>query len=221
MQRLRFLLGTLEDPFELFPMQSVVRSLASLADESEKDRIERADPWKSASPKYYTVEDEHAIEVVELLIGSAFVLGQAAITQAISLVKRIYEEVGKPSWIPEGKAQIMEMGAPVHDPTGFRKITLINAAANYYKHRYEWWDDWSGPPVSKPTIDIVLKLGLDPKGHHNLEHALRALEIFPSDLSPLGQLIREWRIKLATDLETKLVHQHLLSPRAPEIWDDP
>lgn len=221
MQQFRFLLDTLEDPFEMFPMQSVVRSLASLADESEKDRIERADPWKSASPKYYTVEDEHDIEVVELLIGSAFVLGQAAITQAISLVKRIHEEAGKPSWIPEGKAQIMEMGAPFHDQTGFSKITLINAAANYYKHRYEWWDDWSGPPSSKPTIGIVLKMGLVPKGHHNLEHALRALEIFPRDVSPLGQLICEWRMKLAKDLETKLLDHHLQSPRPPEIWDDP
>jgi hypothetical protein len=137
MQQIRFLLDTLEDPFEMFPMQSVVRSLASLADESEKDRIECADPWKSASPKYYAVEDEHDIEVVELLIGSAFVLGQAAITQAVSLVKRIHAEADKPSWIPNGKAQIMEMAPPVHYQTGFRKITLINAAANYYKHRYE------------------------------------------------------------------------------------
>jgi hypothetical protein len=221
MQQLRFLLDTLEDPFEMFPMQSVVRSLASLADESEKDRIERADPWKSASPKYYTVEDEHDIEVVELLIGSAFVLGQAAITQAISIVKRIHEEAGKPSWIPEGKAQIMEMDAPVHHQTGFGTITLINAAANYYKHRYEWWEDWSGPTASKPTIDIIVKLGLIPKGQRNLEHALRALEIFPRDLSPLGRLIGEWRIQLAKDLETKLVDHCFLLVRPPEIWDDP
>jgi hypothetical protein len=221
MQKFRFLLDTLEDPFEMFPMQSVVQSLASLADESEKNRIERADPWKSVSPKYYTVEDEHDIDVVELLIGSAFVLGQAAITQAISLVKRIHEKAGKPSRIPEGKAQIMEIGAPVHDPTGFRKITLINAAANYYKHHYEWWDDWSGPPSSKATIDIVVKLGLVPWGHHNLEHALRALEIFPRDLSPLGQLIGEWRIQLAKDLETQLVVHRLLLARPPEVWGNP
>jgi hypothetical protein len=35
--------------------------------------------------KIPTVEDEHDIEVVELLIGSAFVLGQTAITQAVSI----------------------------------------------------------------------------------------------------------------------------------------
>lgn len=80
MSNIRSLLDHLEDPFEMFPMQSVSRSLAELIHATEESRFGRADPWKSASPKYYTVEDEHDIAVVDLLIGSAFVLGQAAIT---------------------------------------------------------------------------------------------------------------------------------------------
>jgi hypothetical protein len=68
---LRYWLGRLEDPFEMSPMQSVGRALAESAKEREQGRFDRAPPW-GVSSAYYTVEDEHDIEVVELLIGSAF-----------------------------------------------------------------------------------------------------------------------------------------------------
>ena len=58
----------LEDPFEMFALVHVLRSLGALADESESSRAERAG-WWGVSPKYYSVEDEHDIEVVEHLIG--------------------------------------------------------------------------------------------------------------------------------------------------------
>ena len=215
---MRYLLDTLEDPFEMFPMQSVVRSFAVLANESENDRIERMHPWSSASPNYRTVEDEHEIEVVELLIGSAFVLGQAAIAQAVAIVKRIHEDARKPLWIPGSKDEIMETAAPEHNATGLSKISIINAAANYYKHRYEWWDDWSGPLKSKPTIDVVVKLGLLRNGDRNLQRALWALEIHPDNLTPLAQIIGEWRSQLAKEIETQLIDHRLLPVQPPQIW---
>jgi hypothetical protein len=215
---MRYLLDNLEDPFELFPMNSVVRSLATLADESGQSRVDRMHPWSSASPKYYTVEDEHDIDVVELLIGAAFVLGQAAITQSVSLVKKIHENAGKPPWIPCEKIEIMKAAAPIEAVTGLSKIVIINAAANYHKHRYEWADDWSGPPNSKTTIEIVLKLGLSRKGDNNLERALRALEISPADMTPLSGIIGEWRENLTKQIEASLVNHHLLIAPLPEVW---
>jgi hypothetical protein len=197
MWNISYWVDRLEDPFEMFPMQAAMGSLASLADEQEKRRFDRAGPWGIPSPKYYTVEDEHDIEVVGHLVGSAFVLGQATITQGVSLVKRMHEEAGKPSWIPSGKNEILKTAAPIHPETGLSKITITNAVANYYKHRYEWWDDWSGPPNSKTTIDIVVQLGLGPKGYHNLEHALRELGMNPDDMAPLAQLVVTWREQLA------------------------
>src|SRR5260370_28542819 len=105
---LHYWLGRLEDPFELFPMQSVARSLAESAKEQEERRFGRSD-WYGVSPKNYTVEDEHDIEVVELLIGSVFVLGQAAITQAVSLVKRMLEVDGEPPWNPAVNADYLAL----------------------------------------------------------------------------------------------------------------
>jgi hypothetical protein len=203
MFNIRYWLERLEDPFETFLIQSVTRSLARLADEQEQRRFDRAGPWGTPSAKYYTVEDEHDIEVVGHLVGSAFVLGQATVTQAVSLVKRMHEELGKPSWIPSDKSEIMKTAAPIHPETGLSKITIINAIANYYKHHYEWWDDWSGPPNSKPTIDVAIQLGLGPKGYHNLEHALHELGIYPDNLAPLAQLVVTWREELAEHIRAE------------------
>ena len=133
---------------------------------------------------------------MELLIGSVFVLGQAAITQAVSLVKRMHEVAGEPAWIPSDKESIMALESPIHAGTGLQKILIINAVANYFKHRHEWWDDWTGPKHSLKTIQIVSKLGLGPKGYHNLEHALRELEVYLPDMAPLAQLVVTWREQL-------------------------
>jgi hypothetical protein len=88
-----FWIDRLEDPFEMFALMQVLRSLGALTDEAEAKRAGRAG-WWGVSPKYYSVEDEHDIEVVEHLIGSAFVLAQTSITQAVSVLKRMYEDAG-------------------------------------------------------------------------------------------------------------------------------
>jgi hypothetical protein len=210
----------LEDPFERFPMQSVARALAEAAKEQEERRFGRASPW-GISSAYYSVEDEHDIEVVEHLVGAAFVLGQAAITQAISILKRMHEEAGKPSWIPSDKAKIMEVAAPVHSDTGLSKITIINAVADFYKHRYEWKDEeWSGPDIKNKTIRIGSAIGLGPKGYHNLEHALRELKIYLPNMAPLAQLVVTWRENLADYIRAEGKKNGVsIAPRFPEDND--
>ena len=59
--------------------------------ESESSRSERAG-WFGVSRKYYSVEDEHDIEVVERLIGSTFVPAQTAITPAVRILKRMHDD---------------------------------------------------------------------------------------------------------------------------------
>jgi hypothetical protein len=203
MPHIRFLLDRLEEPFEMFPMQSVSRDLTRLVSRTEESRFDRSGQW-GHSPGYDTVEDEHDVEVVQLLIGSTFVLGQAAITQAVSIVRKMHALAGEPGWIPFVKDEIMSLGSPVHTETGLKKIPMINAVANYFKHHYEWWDDWSGPRPSLPTIDIVAQLGLGPKAQRNLETALREFGMMPDNMGPLAQLMVEWREKLAAHLRDRL-----------------
>jgi hypothetical protein len=197
------LLDILEDPFEMFPVQSFGTVLGRLADELEDSRFERAG-WYGVSEKYYTVEDEHDIEVVQILVGTAFVLGQAAVTQAVSILAKIHESTGKPSWIPHGRRKIMDTVAPVHRKTGLSKITIINAVANYFKHRYEWDDNWSGPARSQETIEIVVKLGMRPTSQQNTEIALRELGMLPGKVGSLAQIVVEWRESLAAHIREQL-----------------
>jgi hypothetical protein len=150
----------LEDPFEMFALVHLLGSMGALADESESKRAERAG-WWGVSPKYYSVEDEHDIEVVEHFIGSAFVLAQTSITQAVSILKRMHEDAGYPAWIPKDKAAVLATAAPTHRDLGISQITIINAAADYYKHRFEWKEEeWAGPTFKNKTIGTAVALGL-------------------------------------------------------------
>ncbi len=217
----RHLLDALEDPFEMFPMQSVARQLAGLVAKSEDRRFERSDPW-GYSPPHNTVEDEHDIAVVQLLIGSAFVLGQAAITQAVSIATKLRDEAKKPSWLPKGKATLMLIAAPIEKETGLSKIVLIDAVANYFKHHYEWPDDWSEScPIEKTTADktisIVRELGLIAKGQHNLTRALQQLGAAPDDTTPLSKLVQEWREQLAAYLRNQLEAHYIDDDPPPPV----
>jgi len=196
-------LERLEDPFETFSLRSVVRALSGLVKEAETRRLDRMGPY-GVSCKYYTVEDEHDIEVVEHLIGSALVLAQATITQAVSLTKRMHEEAGKPNWIPSLRAEILKTAAPCHAGTGLSKIVVVDAAANYYKHHSEWKDnDWAGPPYSNRTITVVAQLGLGPKGYHQLDGAIRELEVFPDGMEGRADLVVRWRLALAAHVRAE------------------
>jgi hypothetical protein len=203
------LLSRLEDPFNIFPLEAVSRQLEKLVDDTDERMAERAG-WWGVSPKYRSVEDEHDLEVVWFLIGSVFVLGQTAITQTVSIVTRLRNLAGDPSWLPDGKAQIMLMNAIIHPATGLSKIALYDAVANYFKHHYEWPPTWIGAVrAQQRTIDMVLKLGLVPESEENLHVALRNLEMNVNGMSQMGRDIQEWRERLAESLREQL-HNHEL-----------
>ncbi len=203
MPHIRFLLDRLEDPFEMFPLQSVSSQLGGLVSESGERQYDRNGPY-GVSDKYRSVEDDHDVAMGQLFIASAFVLGQAAITQAISIVTRVREIAGDPPALPHRKPAIMAIEAPLHHQSGLSKIAIVDAVANYFKHRYEWHDDWRGPDRAKDTIALVVRLGLKPHDEYNLSRALEYLEISASDMSPMTHLIQEWRERLAGYYRTAL-----------------
>jgi hypothetical protein len=203
MPNIRFLLDRLEDPFGMFPLQSVSGQLGSLVEESGLRRYDRNGPY-GVSENFRSVEDDHDVAIGQLFIASAFVLGQAAITQAISIATRVHEIAGEPSTLPHRKPAIMATEAPLHQESGLSKIAIVDGVANYFKHHYEWHDDWSGPGRAKDTIAMVVKLGLEPGNEYNLSRALSQLEISDSDMSPMARFIQEWRERLAAYYRTAL-----------------
>jgi hypothetical protein len=194
----------MEDPFNLFPLQTVSAQLSKLVDRSESALADRAG-WYGVSSKYRSIEDEHDLEVVQLLAGAAFVLGQAAIVEAISIATKIRELAGDPPWLPRDKSGLMRTAASIHAVTRESKITLINAIANYFKHHYEWPATWTGaPPRQQRTIDIVRKFGFSPQYEDNIEIALRGFGLAVNDLQPLATTVQSWREGLAEFIRTRL-----------------
>lgn len=205
---MRHLLDALEDPFEVFPMQSVASELAAVITRSDERRLER-NGWFGVADKYRSVEDDHDAALVHLLLGSSFVLGQAAITQATSIAKRVRELAEIPESIPQGRLALMTTEAPIHEATGLSQIVLIDAVANYFKHHYEWPDDWRGSHRAQATIDVVRKLGLEPNDEYNLPRAVRALGMTETNLRPMSIAIQEWRERLAAHLRSQLTSNGL------------
>lgn len=208
MSEISGLLSTLEDPFVLFPLQSVSKQLETLLGEAD-DQIAGRAGWWGVSPKYRTVEDEHDLEVIRLLIGSAFVLGQVAITQTVSIVTRLRVLTREPSWLPSGRANILKLEAVIHPKTNLSEIFLFDAVANYFKHHYEWPSDWvrAATPQQQRTIDVVSNLGLAPEGEDNLYTALQNLGIKANNVSLIGISIQNWRERLAENLR-KQIYNH-------------
>jgi hypothetical protein len=204
------LLYLLDDPFNMFPLESVCKQLGNLVDDTNNFMYERRDLWSSSSPKYRSVQDEHDLEVVNLFIGSAFVLGQTAITQTVSIVRRLYNLAGEPEWLPKKKTDMMSMGAIIHPETGLSKIIIYDAVANYFKHHYEWLNDWSNATAAQQqAIDVALKLGLKPGNDDNLHVALNSLDMKVENMSLMGHEIQEWREHLGEKLKKQLQNHGL------------
>lgn len=110
MTHVGYLLTAIEDPFQIFPLESVASSLGGLVTDSYKAIADRSG-WWGVSRKYYSVEQEHEMEKISLLIGASFVLGQAAITQTAALALKIRELAGKPTWLPASRTEVLQTAA--------------------------------------------------------------------------------------------------------------
>jgi hypothetical protein len=199
------LLSSLEDPFQMFPIEAVSAHLAELVSDS-RDRIAEQSGWLGVSRKYYSVEQEHHLEMISLLIGSVFVLCQAAVTQAVSIARSLRTMAGEPSWLPANRDKILQIESTIHAATGLSEIALIDAVANYFKHHHEWPRDWTSEEAKGSqvrTIELVRALGLTPGSHEsNLEAALRGLGVSSSTMGSLARKIQQWRERLAQSIRS-------------------
>src|SRR5262249_46167382 len=139
-----WLLDQLEDPFTMFPVASVADTLFKAVDEAERGTW--GHPWDSAARKYWSVEQEDYHQEIGLLVGAIFVLGQAAITQTVSILTELRRHPEAQSVIPKKKASKLIAHAATEDNTNLSKIVIIDAVSNYFKHVYEWPEQWNSVP---------------------------------------------------------------------------
>lgn len=203
-----WLLQQLADPFAIFPLQDVARSLTDSIAESKEAFRELEGP-SGVSRKYWDVPMELLDEGIGVAIGSAFVLGQAAIVQTESIVARLRMVSNGHAAIP-GKKALLETETMPSLTKELSDMVVINTAANYFKHYYEWPENWQdstdiGTGVQRRSMTAARLLGM--RGHDltsNMYSALTALKIGADKVFTVPMTVHDWRERLATKLSKDL-----------------
>ena len=198
------LVEDLEDELDQFPLDSVIRSHAKITDDALDAWLQRLETLGNPGRRFWDHPAELIYDEVGVLLGAMFVLIQAAITETISIVKRIHELDGQKI----GKDALLSLDAEVDPKTNLSFPAIANAAANYYKHRFEWPNDWLGSTSKQQeeTIKIIRSVGMSPESDlaDNLLAAVRVITREsgggPQDLA--GIVVQQWRFKLALHMRS-------------------
>lgn len=193
------LVEALVDELEQFPLSSVIRSHARLTEQALDALSDRLRDMGDPGRRYWDHPAELMYDEVGVLLGAMFVLVQAAITETVSIVKRVYELNGQ----KVSKDEVMSLEAELDSKSGLSYAAIANGAANFYKHRFEWQNDWLGSSSKQQeeTISLVRSVGMRPGRDlaDNLLSAVRAITNTsggkPHDLAHL--IVEQWRARLA------------------------
>jgi hypothetical protein len=200
-----WLFEELEDPFLVFPIQSVGRSIAASLAEADANLTSALRDLPVAR-KYWSVEAEHYFDEIGLLVGAAFVLGQVFVAQSVSIVEQLLRTDVCPTGFPQRKEDWMRHGSPIQMVSGLSEVEIIVTSANYFKHYCEWPRDWDSLTCSLPgsavkTIKNAKLIGMAPGCRtDNLLLSLRALGLSISDAAVVADKIQSWREALAADI---------------------
>jgi len=158
-------------------------------------RIDRA--AKSGSDDYAEAVIDTETEIVEGLLGAAYVVCQTQITAiaqaALDCRARIIEDSLTFTAFGDRDYEVRRMG-PRFDAQ-WSKIELLWALANYFKHRDEWSpNSWTNPQgLEQHTVPVILAAGLKSSSTGNLRSGAAALgNPNYEDVSVFQSLIREW-----------------------------
>lgn len=207
MTSVRWLLNELHDPFVMFPLQSVARSLSEVLATSQENFRDREGPY-GVSRKFWDVPMELLHEEIGLLIGSAFVLGQSTLTQSIAIVNQLHQLSGKNVSIPIRKRELLEMEAKRDSQTQMSHLVIIDTAANFFKHHHEWPAEWhplTSKGIQAKTIADAYALGF--RGHEitdNMQIALHRMGFDESSMSEVAATIQNWRERLTRRFSREL-----------------
>ena len=122
------------------------------------------------------IDDE--TEIIEYLLGTAFVLCQAYITDVVSTAISFHEFANSENISLETttnqKQDILRFG---HEGDSFSPAEVIDGFANYFKHRDEWGFNWQKLPRKdkEKTVKIIQSAGAESGCTGNLRQGSIAL----------------------------------------------
>ena len=180
--------------------------------------IKHFDSLPSNAPGDYieaVIDDE--TEKIEDLLGVAFIICQIYITKIISAVMSLRKRANGRDSIDltttnGEKIGIMQFGSSQTSTQKYSPITMLDAFANYYKHRDEWKGDWNIlTGRAAKTVKIIASAGASRGSTGNLRTGATYLKnsnyhsfhVFVDYLS-------EWQNKLTAAYKEELKEKRLL-----------
>jgi hypothetical protein len=153
---------------------------------------------------------EQQSDIVEGLLGAAFVVAQAHINGVVASMQRLAEHTlanGHPLTSCSGqRREILRIEPRPVGASPYTRVEVINAMANFFKHKDEWTVPWSHlkKPEQKNTAKIVLAIGGRESSTGNLRIALKALDIDPDRLTDLHAEIFAWGTSVLRAVQLEL-----------------
>lgn len=181
-----------------YPVDIIERSLQPLGEAIHGcgEIIRKAEELGDEQYINAVIDDE--TEYIETLLGTAFVLCQTYITFVVSRVKRLHasceKNIVKLTTSDGSKQAIMQLESNEVDGTKLTEVQIIDAFANYFKHRDEWEGKWADLKVpSSKTVGIIQTVGAQQFSSGNLRTAAEALGIPGYEkLYIFSEILRAW-----------------------------
>lgn len=210
-QKLR-LVQELEDELGQFPLSSVLRSHAELTEQALDAWSDRLREIGCPGRRYWDHPAELMYEKAGVQLGAMFVIIQAAITETVSIIKRVYELNGHKI----SKDAAMSLEADFDSKSGLSYVKIANGAANFYKHRFEWPKDWteSTSRQQEDTIRLIRSIGMRPD-RDLADNLLSAVHIITrageGNMKNLADsVLGKWRMRLVLRLQGECDSSHAL-----------
>lgn len=157
-----------------------------------------------------SVADEES-EVLEALIGTAFVIAQTEIESTVKMVDRLHKRAGSDGHTLKStttkRHEILRIESPIVAGTNYTRAEVINAFANYFKHRDAWgkrWGDLTKDDKEKFTVDVIAAAGAQEYSSGNLRTAILVLGIQSDELEWLYNEMCSWKENIANRYRDEL-----------------
>jgi len=156
----------------------------------------------SGDAEWAEIVTDDECDVVEDLLGAAFIVCQVKITAVLTAALRfraVCLECGKAfASFGEEPTSVLKFGVVKDDDSKVGAVELIWALANYFKHRDEWqgpWEKMQGHP--RRTIKTIEKAGLSSGCSANLRIGSEVLgNSSYKDLIVFATLVDSWAAKI-------------------------
>jgi hypothetical protein len=166
---------------------------------------------------YATSVADDECDLIEALLGIAFVAAQTEITATTARVKSLHERFQRDfphsnlTTTTGRKADILRDANPVIKPP-YTAVEVLNAFANFFKHADEWDAEWrAGTLQQQQTISVLRAAGAVPLSTGTLRTGATALGLdWKLSVRGLSDIVTIWRKNLRAQYQKELAGRGLV-----------